>query len=95
MSDNSSINNLIGTLSTVNTGSFEPIPNEMVCFDTSNNRIGINTIDPSYAIHVVPGANNNATICSSRLILTGLPTSPSGLVTGEVYNDGGTLKIVT
>ena len=31
----------------------------------------------------------------STLTLTDLPTSPTGLEVGAVYNDSGTLKIVT
>ena len=99
---NSSINNLIGTFATINTGSFQPIPDSLVCIDTSNNRIGVNTIDPSYGIHVV-GNNNDGTIGSTSLrisndsntvvIFKNLPTTPVGLVTGQLYNDGGILKI--
>tara|TARA_B100001175_G_C19462758_1_gene617418 strand:+ start:994 stop:1314 length:321 start_codon:yes stop_codon:yes gene_type:complete len=99
---NSSINNLIGTFATINTGSFQPIPNNLVCIDTSNNRIGVNTIDPSYGIHVI-GSNDDGTIASKSLrisndsntviIFENLPTSSVGLATGQVYNDGGTLKL--
>ena len=101
---NSSINNLIGTFATINIGSFQPIPNNLVCIDTSNNRIGVNTIDPSYGIHVI-GSNNDGTIGSKSLrvsndsdtvvIFENLPTSSEGLVTGsgQLYNDSGTLKI--
>jgi hypothetical protein len=99
---NSSINNLIGTFATINTGSFQPVPSSLVCIDTLNNRIGVNTIDPSYSIHVL-GSNNDGTIASTSLkisntsntvvIFENLPTSSTGLVTGQVYNDGGTLKI--
>tara|TARA_B100001250_G_C19610354_1_gene704643 strand:- start:433 stop:753 length:321 start_codon:yes stop_codon:yes gene_type:complete len=99
---NSSINNLIGTFATINTGSFQPIPNNLVCIDTSNNRIGVNTIDPSYGIHVI-GSNDDGTIASKSLrisndsntviIFENLPTSSVGLASGQVYNDGGTLKL--
>jgi len=99
---NSSINNLIGTFATINTGSFQPIPNSLVCIDTLNNRIGVNTIDPSYSIHVL-GSDNDGTIASTSLkisnasntvvIFENLPISSIGLVTGQVYNDSGTLKI--
>ena len=101
MSDiNSSINNLVGTFASINTGGSDPIPDQMVCIDTSNNRIGINTIDPSYAIHVVDG-----TICTNNLIVTNsidiansvflnIPNSPTGLITGQLYHETGTLKIV-
>ena len=99
---NNSINTLIGTFATISTGSNQPIPNSLVCIDTSNHRIGINTIDPSYGIHVT-GTNDNATISSSNLIIkddtlskivfSNLPTSDIGLETGQVYNDAGILKI--
>lgn len=34
------------------------------------------------------------TVGSSKLKISGLPTSSSGLTSGDVWNDGGTLKIV-
>jgi hypothetical protein len=37
-----------------------------------------------------PGEGRNTT-----LVLTNLPTSASGLEVGSVYNDSGTLKVVT
>ena len=52
---NDSINELIGTFATVNTGGKELIQNKIIAIDTSNNRLGVNTIDPSYDIHVVDG----------------------------------------
>lgn len=66
---NSSINNLIGTFATINTGSSEPIPDKLVCIDTLNNRIGINTVDPSYSLHVV-GNTNDGTIACGQLIIS-------------------------
>lgn len=109
---NASINNLIGTFATINTGSYIPIPNNLVCIDTSNNRIGVNTIDPSYSIHVISSANNSDGIIAStglivssdnqgttRIILDNLPNVSSDsynydqLDEGQLYVDGGTLKI--
>ena len=52
---NDSINELVGTFATVNTGGKELIPNKLIAIDTSNNRLGINTIDPSYDLHIVNG----------------------------------------
>ena len=95
---NSSINNLIGTFATINTGSLEPLATNLVCIDTSNNRIGINTVDPSYSIHIIDlsglkierpyGSSNDV-----QIIFKNLPTSSTG-VEGQLWNDGGTLKIV-
>ena len=104
MSDStSSINNLLGTFGTVNLGSNQDVPDKLVCIDTSNNRIGVNTIDPSYGIHVI-GSNDEGTIGSKSLrvsnnsntviIFENLPTSADGLVKGQLYNDGGILKII-
>ena len=50
----SSINTLIGTFSSIditNAGAVIDSSN-LICIDTSNNRIGINTIDPSSSIHI-------------------------------------------
>jgi hypothetical protein len=103
---NSSINNLIGTFATINTGSLVPIANNLVCIDTSNNRIGVNTIDPSYSIHVL-GSGVDGTIASTglkvdnedneektKIIFKNLPTLVDGLEAGQLWNNDGTLTIV-
>jgi hypothetical protein len=101
---NSSINNLIGTFATINTGNYVPLPINLVCIDTSNNRIGVNTIDPSYSIHVL-GSGVDGTIASTglkvhnevektKMIFKNLPTSAVGLEVGQLWVDGGILKII-
>lgn len=50
-----SINELVGTFATVTTGGKEIIPDKIIAIDTSNNRLGVNTIDPSYEIHIATG----------------------------------------
>jgi hypothetical protein len=102
---NSSINNLIGTFATINTGNYVPIPSNLVCIDTSNNRIGVNTIDPSYSIHVL-GSGVDGTIASTglkidnevaqttKIIFKNLPISANGLEVGQLWLDGGTLSII-
>tara|TARA_B100000768_G_scaffold126839_1_gene117423 strand:- start:4763 stop:5092 length:330 start_codon:yes stop_codon:yes gene_type:complete len=101
---NSSINNLIGTFATINTGSFVPVATNLVCIDTSNNRIGVNTIDPSYGIHVI-GSGVDGTIGSTgliihdksavtKVILKNLPTTVNGLVSDQLYiGANGELKV--
>ena len=105
---NSSINHLIGTFAREQPYG-KTIINEpnLVCIDTSNNRIGINTLDPSYAIHVVSNTNNSSndeTISSNKLksdrleingtiIFKNLPISDNDLATGQLYNSDGFLKI--
>ena len=74
---NKSINNLIGTFATTNIGSNIDIPNNLVCIDTSNHRIGINTIDPSYSIHIEGSAN---CIKTPNLIVDNNLTSNGNLI---------------
>lgn len=92
---NSSINNLVGTFGTVNIGSEQEIPQQLVCIDTSNNRIGINTIDPSYSLHIEEGSIYINTTTTTKIIFKNLPTSSTGLIQGQLYKDtDGSLKIV-
>lgn len=77
MSMNSSINNLIGTFSNVTAAVDSNNLNgtNLICIDTSNNRLGINTLDPSHAIHVVdvgeslPGTIKVHTIQVDKIML--------------------------
>ena len=49
----SSINQLLGTHSYLSPDNYDEVTvngSKLLCIDTSNNRIGINTIDPSYSI---------------------------------------------
>ena len=57
MSEQASLNTLVGTFSTVNTETINQDfnTNNMICIDTSENRIGINTLDPSYSIDISGG----------------------------------------
>jgi hypothetical protein len=50
-----SINTLIGTFSSIdiNNSATTIDSSNLICIDTSNNRIGINTIDPSCSIHII------------------------------------------
>ena len=50
----SSLNTLIGTFSSIDTNNSNTTidSSNLICIDTSNNRIGINTIDPSSSIHI-------------------------------------------
>jgi hypothetical protein len=61
----SSLNTLIGTFSSIdiNNSNTTIDSSNLICIDTSNNRIGINTIDPSYSITII---NNTTNKTSSR-----------------------------
>ena len=57
-----SINTLIGTFSSIDTNSsVAPIidVSNLICIDTSNNRIGINTMIPQYSITINNSSNSN------------------------------------
>jgi hypothetical protein len=93
---NQTINNLVGTFTSVNIGnSYELRNDSVICIDTATNRLGINTLEPQYEIDV----SNNGTIrCGTincdNLIITGLPVYDSNLAAGTVYADiSGFLKI--
>ena len=55
-------NKIISTINSVSSNySYIPDPNNLICIDSSNNRIGINTLNPSQSIDVSGGtirANN-------------------------------------
>jgi len=54
----SSINTLIGTFSSLDVNSNTIIDSSnLICIDTSNNRIGINTINPACSIHIMNTTN--------------------------------------
>ena len=69
----SSINQLIGTnayLTSLEKDTININQSNLLCIDTSNNRIGINTLDPSYSIHVENnGINNDSSIYSYNIII--------------------------
>ena len=70
MSVNSAINNLIGTFTEINTSTTSiPQTSSCICFDTSTNRIGINTTSPAYAIEVKDTPSESGTIKTDQLIL--------------------------
>jgi hypothetical protein len=98
MSDYSSINTLIGTFSSIddiNTRSIDA--SNLICIDTNNNRIGINTIDPSYSIHIVDNSSVNIGIYTPKLYfdITKLSDTSNQLTKGQVYYDPstGNLKV--
>jgi len=55
MSD-SNYNKIISTINSVTSNySYTPDPNNLICIDSSNNRIGINTLNPTQAIDISGG----------------------------------------
>jgi hypothetical protein len=53
---NSDYNKIISTINSVSSSySYTPDPNNLICIDSSNNRIGINTLNPLAAIDISGG----------------------------------------
>jgi len=53
---NSEYNKIISTINSVSSSySYTPDPNNLICIDSSNNRIGINTLNPLAAIDISGG----------------------------------------
>ena len=44
---------------------------------------------------LIDQVNTDGQLRATTAVLTALPTSASGLATGTLYNDSGTIKIVT
>ena len=95
MSDDS-INALVGAFSYVaadiSTNSME----QCICIDTSANRIGINTLAPTYAIDISNFATNKPQYIRtprliisdiSNLLFSGAISATDQLISGEVYLD--------
>ena len=54
---NSDYNKIISTINSVSRDyTYSPDPNNLICIDTSNNRIGINTLDPEVSLHISGGS---------------------------------------
>lgn len=89
-----SINTLIGTFSSFNAIVNEEIEsNSLICIDTSSNRIGINTIDPSYSIHVVNSRDLSGIISCPRLIISSIQQTIPNIQYEVYYDASGFLKI--
>jgi len=105
MSEQASLNTLVGTFSTVSTTTVDQNfnTNNMICIDTSENRIGINTLDPSYSIDISGGGIRTESLFLQDFSLLTLTqensygTTPSDLsnITGQVVVDqSGYLRLI-
>ena len=67
-----SINALVGTFTKVTATISNETMSQCICIDTSTNRIGINNLDPSYAIDITNVADSNVkeAIRTPRLLVT-------------------------
>ena len=79
---NSDYNKIISTINSVSRDyTYSPDPNNLICIDTSNNRIGINTLDPSYSLHISGG-----TIYNTSLIVSEISSVSIGVVIADITN---------
>ena len=67
-----SINTLVGTFTKVTATISNETMSQCICIDTSTNRIGINNLDPSYAIDITNVASSSfkEAIRTPRLLVT-------------------------
>lgn len=95
-----SINTLVGTFSSVTASITIETMSQCICIDTSTNRIGINNLDPIYAIDIsnVAGSSIKEAIRTPRLIISDISrltfanniinnSNILSLVSGEIYVD--------
>ena len=56
---NSDYNKIVSAINSVSEDYiYSPPSNNLICIDTSNNRIGINTMDPEYSISIINHSTN-------------------------------------
>ena len=103
-----SINNLIGSFTENDSVSLNDDNVESICIDTSNNRIGINTLNPEYSIHVSGGEVKSKSlivddiscldISCQKLYLLNITVSGDSTIKPikplEVYLENGFLKML-
>lgn len=101
MSEQASLNTLVGTFSTVSTTTTENFnTNNMICIDTSENRIGINTLDPSYSIDISGGGIRTESLFLQDFSLNNSLTQENSFTTGSpltgqvVVDQSGYLRLV-
>lgn len=91
-----SLNTLIGTFSSIDINNSNTTiidASNLICIDTSNNRIGINTMDPSYSItimnHSTNKINSRNAIATPKLYITeisGITVSSPLFMANTQYN---------
>ena len=78
----SDYNKIISTINSVSQDyTYTPDPNNLICIDTSNNRIGINTLNPEYSLHISGGTLFCTDISSTNINID--------KINGELYSSDG------
>jgi hypothetical protein len=79
-------NKIISTINSVQQDyTYTPDTNNLICIDTSNNRIGINTLDPQYSLHISGGTLFCPDISTINITIN--------TINGEVYSSNSNLNL--
>ena len=79
---NGEYNKITSTIDSISRDfTYSPDSNNLICIDTSNSRIGINTLDPSYSLHISGG-----TIYNTSLIVSEISSVSIGVVINDITN---------
>ena len=72
----SDYNKIISTINSVSSNyTYVPDPDNLICIDSSNNRIGINTLDPLYSIDVSNGTIRGTDFMGTDFMFTNNTTT--------------------
>jgi hypothetical protein len=86
---NSEYNKITSTIDSITRDfTYSPDSNNLVCIDTSNSRIGINTLDPLYSLHISGGSIFNSSLTvreisnvSLKFVINDITTKLDNLLT--------------
>jgi hypothetical protein len=86
---NSEYNKITSTIDSITRDfTYSPDSNNLVCIDTSNSRIGINTLDPLYSLHISGGSIFNTSLTvreisnvSLKFVINDITTKLDNLLT--------------
>ena len=101
---NSNYNKIISTINSVSSSySYVPDPNNLICIDSSNNRIGINTLNPMYSIDASGGtikadnfiANKNILVRGDASFNNNLDVTRNATISGNLSHRGLIPNIIT
>ena len=89
---NSEYNKITSTIDSITRDfTYSPDSNNLVCIDTSNSRIGINTLDPLYSLHISGGSIFNTSLTvreisnvSLKFVINDITTKLDNLLTNFI-----------
>ena len=83
---------LLATLAKIDNNNFDLDINNLIAIDTSNNRLGINTLDPSYSIDVLGNEDISGIIRCDNIICNDISLNNFNIInlfkaTKSMFND--------